>query len=378
MTIDAVDRNMKVVGGVVTPAVAPQITTTPAPVFTQGTAANYEMSQHVVFDIKSLANYSLSGSLPSGTTLDSNTGTLSYDGIGAASVSSHQLTVTDAAGSDQSASFDIDIQAVGNAYWESNFGAQGSCVGEAACAVYDDGNLDIGAGSGNDGEAVANFESTSILAAANHSAGNSTMGHRQIYGPTKDAMTNPSRFTFPPGDRVNELWIRWYMRYESGFDWGGVNAPNYNKWLYCHWRPRPDNTPWIIPEPSQGGFVIAGSGAFNEIRNNTYRFSDFFGYPSDGQWHRIDFHLKVNPSTGPANGEGHLWVDDTLVVSGTGLDISQGDSLWDTGMVYFDFFENHAAYPSGFIALDIDDIVIYTTTPPNVHGPSGVPYIGPV
>ena len=375
---------MKVVGGVVTPAVAPQITTTPAPVFTQGTAANYEMSQHVVFDIKSLANYSLSGSLPAGTALDSNTGTLSYDGIGAASVSSHQLTVTDAAGSDQGASFDIDIQAVGNAYWQSDFGSQGACVGESACAIYNDGNLDIGAGSGNDGEAKVNFQETSVLAAANHSAGGGTMGHRQTWGPQKDAGTNPSRFNFPEGERPNEVWIRWYMRYEAGFSYGDDNAPNYDKWLYCHYRPRNiANTPWIIPEPSQGGFIVATSGGFDEIRDNTTKFSDVFGNPSNGNWHCIEVHIKID--TDGTDGELHFWIDDTLRVGGTGLNITQDGidtpanvALWRNGMVYFDFNENHSAYSSGFYAVDIDDMVVYTTTPPNIHTATGLPYIGPI
>ncbi len=89
--------------------VAPVINSTPNPSFIQGSASNYSMSAHVTDDGLSALTYSLSGSLASGLTLNSSTGVLSYDGVGANSSNSHTLTVTDAVGNDVSASFTVSI-----------------------------------------------------------------------------------------------------------------------------------------------------------------------------------------------------------------------------------------------------------------------------
>ena len=96
--------------------VPPTIGSTPAPVFTVGTAASYDMTQHVSDDGQSTVTYAIIGTLPNGLTFNTATGQLSYDGLGAANVSSHQLRATDSAGSATSASFNVSIQAVSDAW----------------------------------------------------------------------------------------------------------------------------------------------------------------------------------------------------------------------------------------------------------------------
>ena len=95
-----------------TPDVAPTISSTPSPEFTEGTAGTYDMTQHVTDDGLSPVTYSLSVALPSGLTFDSATGILTYDGLGADIYSEHQLTATDGAGSAQSDIFGLQITAV--------------------------------------------------------------------------------------------------------------------------------------------------------------------------------------------------------------------------------------------------------------------------
>lgn len=93
---------------------APEITSTPAPSFTVGTSDSYDMKQHYTDDAKSTVTHSLTNTLPNGLTFSASTGVLDYDGVGAASTSSHTLVVTDSVGSDESLSFDIDIQSGGS------------------------------------------------------------------------------------------------------------------------------------------------------------------------------------------------------------------------------------------------------------------------
>lgn len=88
----------------------PTITSTPAPVFTEGVAATYDLTQHVSDDGLSAVTYGLTNTLPNGLVLDTAAGVLSYDGMGGASVSAHTLTATDGVGSAESASFGVTIQ----------------------------------------------------------------------------------------------------------------------------------------------------------------------------------------------------------------------------------------------------------------------------
>jgi hypothetical protein len=94
----------------------PEILSTPAPAFASGVASQYDLSQHVSDDGFSDLRYELSGSLPSGVTLDADTGLLSYDGQGASGSSSHTLTVSDKVDSATSSSFSISIS--GGVSWD--------------------------------------------------------------------------------------------------------------------------------------------------------------------------------------------------------------------------------------------------------------------
>ena len=113
-TIEPPTWSLKTMGFSVTPTpgpdTPPSVTQTPAPVFVQGTASQYFFGPDVAYSGVSTLNYALSGTVDPSLTLDPLTGVLSYDGSGAAQQTSHQLTVSNAVGSDQSASFNIDIQ----------------------------------------------------------------------------------------------------------------------------------------------------------------------------------------------------------------------------------------------------------------------------
>lgn len=89
----------------------PVIASTPVPVFQEGTPLTYPMSQHVTDDGLSAVTYGLTNTLPNGLTFDAPTGVLTYDGVGAATVSAHQLTATDSVDTATSESFNISVEA---------------------------------------------------------------------------------------------------------------------------------------------------------------------------------------------------------------------------------------------------------------------------
>jgi len=90
----------------------PVIQTTPAPVFTEGTAASYDLLQHAVDPNGDTLTLAMSGTLPQGISLSGNS--LVYDGVeGATSSAGHVLTATDPGGlSDSSSAFTIVVNAV--------------------------------------------------------------------------------------------------------------------------------------------------------------------------------------------------------------------------------------------------------------------------
>jgi len=91
------------------PDLPPTIVSTPNPSFTEGVADTYDMSQHWTDDAVSTVTSVLSNVLPNGLSYNSNTHILDYDGLGIPSVSQHQLTATDAVGSDISSNFSVTI-----------------------------------------------------------------------------------------------------------------------------------------------------------------------------------------------------------------------------------------------------------------------------
>ena len=120
----------------------PQITSTPNPFFVQGTPGTYDFKQNYTDDGNSPVIHAVTNVLPGGLQLNQNTGILSYDGAGVASVSQHALIVTDSVGSAQSSSFNININepVIFDDYSDlpgnvENFGAVGDGVTDDTAAI---------------------------------------------------------------------------------------------------------------------------------------------------------------------------------------------------------------------------------------------------
>jgi hypothetical protein len=120
----------------------PEVIGTPHPLFVEGTAGTFDFSAYISDDGQSAVTYSLTNVLPNGLSLVAETGILTYDGIGTPSVSQHQLTATDSAGSDQSLSFNITIldadyddfdELLGNVV--TQFGADPTGVADSTSAI---------------------------------------------------------------------------------------------------------------------------------------------------------------------------------------------------------------------------------------------------
>lgn len=118
-----------------------------------------------------------------------------------------------------------------------------------------------------------------------------------------------------------ELWIRWYMKYDTDFTWNQYRG----KLFYLYTNAGVE----LIPEwePSSFSFTAQGASYNNEI--NDRGFDDIMGSGTgDGDWHYYEIHIKAD--TNGSNGIAELWVDNLPVRSLTTLNfgMSNGSVGW--------------------------------------------------
>jgi hypothetical protein len=191
-----------------------------------------------------------------------------------------------------------------------------------------------------------------ITSAANYSSGGGGRGQRHLVASGDDQNTGGLKISF--NQSQTEIWIRWYMRYESGFGWssspGGV-SPGYDKWLY--FRPAEAHPNWkdthVVVEGMSGNKLSADNKGWAYIMG---------GDLGSGEWHCYEVHLKSHASDAAAQ----VWIDEELIVDYTGFACTK--SPWTSIVIGSN--QNPASH-SGCEAVDFDDIAISNTG-----------YIGPI
>lgn len=198
--------------------------------------------------------------------------------------------------------------------------------------------------------------------------GNNVNGYRQNGFPIRIGWAN----------NEPELWVRWYMRYEAGYSWVG-GGPKWHKWLYMYTGETTNKSDrWVIPEPYSGGYRII-SGGF-ESTTSSPDWNDTFGATSDGSWHMVEVHLKMDTNGqadgSPANGIAQMWIDGVKIIDANDFNYSRGSLEARSGIRFFNIASNKSEVATGGY-IDFSDIEIWKVTPPNIS-PDGDPWIGPV
>ncbi|MFZ3091297.1 MAG: hypothetical protein WA240_11820 [Nitrospirota bacterium] len=200
-----------------------------------------------------------------------------------------------------------------------------------------------------------------ITTAANYAGGGAGRGQRHWLG---DGSANNSggiriEFTSPQ----QELWIRWYMRFQTGFTWSSlqnfkilyinVGQPSAVVIRFYSWdrmNVASNCPPQNYPSPQGTGWnsFIAANGALDANGNRK----------SDGQWNMYEVHIKMD--TNGSDGIAEMWIDGVRILSYSNVCFgTQGG--WFTIVIG----SNHAYSANGSAAyyVDYDDIVISTTEP---------------
>ena len=188
-----------------------------------------------------------------------------------------------------------------------------------------------------------------ITSAANYSGGGGGRGQRHWFHDSNNAVSGGVLADFLQD--YAELWIRVYIKFQAGFNWGtGVSA--HTKLLYLH-----DSAPYCAP-----GFVNNVVGIQTSIVSNcdsTTTWQDVMGGDtSDGLWHCYEWHVKMD--TNGADGIAQCWLDNVLILDKSNIDWGTG-----TGWNRMEIGENHTVCDnangpigSAFAYIDFDDLVV--------------------
>lgn len=199
-----------------------------------------------------------------------------------------------------------------------------------------------------------------ITSAANHAAGDGGKGQRQWNGDGVNKNSGGLSIEFTPAQP--EFWVRWYMRYQAGFQW---NPLSYDKIIYIDVNAK--NTPplykntdiiieWYGANQSRIHVQsVAGGQSLHSASGVGSWPSTMGGAGSDGLWHSYEVHLKMD-TTG-SNGVAEMWIDGTQVIFYNTVNFGTYD-----GWTQILFGSNQLSPNNGGCrSVDFDDIAIRNT-----------------
>ncbi len=199
---------------------------------------------------------------------------------------------------------------------------------------------------------TCNGQGAQITSAANYSGGGGGLGLRRFEGDGDNVVSGSTQIYFAA---QNEIWVRWYMRYQSGFKWGAPAGLDYDKVLYFDNSVVAEFHSWnsVNIFTTQGNHDSSGGGWDTVMANGG---NDGAGHKtSDGQWHYYEVHLKRE--TSGSNGVGEFWVDGVKYLSNSSI-------TYGTTFSYVIFGVNENSPSNGGCRyVDYDDIVVATTGP---------------
>ena len=215
------------------------------------------------------------------------------------------------------------------------------------------------------GWTTANGNGEQITSAANNPGGGGGRGQRHWIGQSS-GNTNGSGstgFSFP---RVQEIYVRWYVRWQAGLRLGGDTPPGStrnHKVIYFTGSGCGTSTQGCYFDLKGGSFAFVQSGFPYDQGTGWDGLFGGSGYStqSDGRWIMFEIHLKI-ATGGQNNGVAQWWVDGVLK-----LDVNNVNFSGSNGFTGFTLPENAQFTTVGGACCDmyedIDDVAISTTGP---------------
>jgi hypothetical protein len=192
-----------------------------------------------------------------------------------------------------------------------------------------------------------------ITTAANYGGGSGGRGQRHWIGNGTNNNSGSIGYSFSP---TNELWVRWYVRWQPGFalaSSGGSQKVLYFAGGGCG-QP---NGCYFQFESSAFKMVVAG----HLYATYSYGWNTLNGgnNSATGNWYCFEIHVKSETSSGAGNGIAQWWVDGVL--RHDHRNVNFGNS--STGFSFFMLPSNAVAATVGGQDMynDIDDVTVSKT-----------------
>jgi hypothetical protein len=177
-------------------------------------------------------------------------------------------------------------------------------------------------------------------------------------GPTNNSGPLSIRFTTPQP----EFWIKFYIRWQSGWQWTGLRQ---QKTLFTFLNGTQTSSPLFnLPYGDDGAQYMLIQNHGKQVRLSTgcgWKTMYGGGLTSDGSWHCVELHFKIESAVGVADGVFEYWLDGVRKMSYRDIRVRKDAS--NTGWSWMALGGNAAmlTMPAGCYAVDYDDIAISTT-----------------
>jgi len=186
--------------------------------------------------------------------------------------------------------------------------------------------------------------------------------------------------------RYKELYVRWYVKIPTGWDasLGNASTHKLNRFYVSSLAGGKDQE-WYMdvkgPTFKTGYFSFYYSGGQGVWY--TSKTISQLGI-NDGQWHSLEWHVKLNSSTGSSDGGWNFYIDgvEQTICDGVGENCSVGIRSKNMGATTNQYFTSALPpaignlsggtwrFPtSGWYAIEFDDYIVSTT----YIGPDGSP-----
>jgi chitinase len=301
-----------------------------------------------------------------------------------------------------------------NSMTDKTDGSSGTCyTPAAACATPPPTNW---TGWRVEGPASPTLHNTLTIDATNKrgASGKGLTVWIQANSPTASAWTSDSLLVKYLGADYNELYIRYWQQFSPSWQWwSGAQSPEEKFFRVTHyWDKRTDDPynvmsqmhPMMLFQMAKWAGGTSNASAMPEFRYETtyypteatppgvdnaavyYGTGNYSGtgpewntanLPGDGQWHRWDFHVKLNSAPGVADGVFEIFIDggDTHGNAGTPFyrktDLAWSDQGsansprkgWNMNILGGNAYNFYSAYAEQWYAFD--DVVVSTTPLPD-------------
>ncbi|HKV71484.1 MAG TPA: Ig-like domain-containing protein [Gemmatimonadales bacterium] len=125
-----------------------------------------------------------------------------------------------------------------------------------------------------------------------------------------------------------ELWVRWSANFNTYAAPSGCSTPPAHKFLFGRVGPGLWGR-WEVEWGNQGppqqvyyGYPSSGGGVQDQFGFNNA--NDYW----DAKWHRVRIHMKNSTSTSATDGAFQMWVNDSLKVNRTGININVSSYIY--------------------------------------------------